>query len=223
MATPKAGSEALILELPKLVAGLPPAPPPELDAVLDAAVVCFARFGYNRTSVQDVAQQLGVNRTTVYRQAGNVEDLARLVAARDLHRFLSFLPALLAGQAGPEALVEAMAAVITGFRSHPVAAKLLADEPELIGAAVARYVPDFVSRATGLLAPFLAVAMQAGHLADRDPVTVAEWLLRIGTSLVLVEPPGDLRAFLSELLVPALTPEPEKPARKAAKRARKSR
>jgi hypothetical protein len=78
-------------------------------------------------------------------------------------------------------------------------------------------VPDFLSRATALLAPFLAVAMQAGHLADRDPVTVAEWLLRIGTSLVLVEPPGDLRAFLAELLVPALTPEPAQPATKPAK------
>jgi AcrR family transcriptional regulator len=204
-----AGPEAVILQLPTLMAGLPPPPPPELDAVLDAAVVCFARFGYSRTSVQDVAQQLGVNRTTVYRQVGNIEQLGRMVAARDLHRFLSFLPALLAGQAGPEALVEAMAAVISGVRAHPVAAKLLADEPELIGSAVAQQVPDFFPKATQMMAPLLAVAMSAGYLAKRDPTSVAEWLLRVGTSLVLVEPPGDLRKFLAELIVPALRPEPK--------------
>ncbi|MGH9184995.1 MAG: TetR/AcrR family transcriptional regulator, partial [Acidimicrobiales bacterium] len=200
--------QVVMLELPKVLAGLPPAPGPELDPVLDAAVRCFARFGYRRTSVQDVAQELGVNRTTVYRQVGNIEQVARLVAARDLHRFVSVLPTLLAGQAAPEALVEGMVAVISGVRAHPVAAKLLADEPELVGSAVAQYVPEFFAQAAGMLAPLLRAGMKAGQLAQRDPVAVAEWLLRVGVSLVLVEPPGDLRAFLSELVVPALTPEP---------------
>lgn len=201
-------AEAVVLELPRLIAGLPPKPGPDLDPTLDAAGRCFARFGYRRTSVQDVAQELGVNRTTVYRQVGNIEELARMVAAREAHRAVAILPSLLAGQAGPEAIVEGMTAIINGVRSHPVMAKLLADEPELVGSAVAQYVPEFLAQGTKLITPLLKTAMATGHVANRDPVAVAEWILRIGTSLVLIEPPGDLKTFLSELLVPALTPEP---------------
>jgi hypothetical protein len=52
----------------------------------------------------------------------------------------------------------------------------------------------------------LDAAMSAGHLARRDPLVVAEWLTRIGTTVILAPPPGDLREFLREILVPALRP-----------------
>ena len=61
-----------------VLSGIPPAPNPDLDPYLDAAAECFARHGVQRASVQDVARRLGVNRTTVYRQIGNVEDMVRL-------------------------------------------------------------------------------------------------------------------------------------------------
>ena len=73
-----------MLPLPVLEAGLPPAPPAELDPYLDAAARCLARHGIGRTSVQDVARELGVNRATVYRQVGTVEDMVRLLVAREL-------------------------------------------------------------------------------------------------------------------------------------------
>ena len=50
--------------LPHPIAGLPSLPPSSLDQYLDAASRCFARYGIRRVSVQDVAKELGVNRTT---------------------------------------------------------------------------------------------------------------------------------------------------------------
>ena len=86
--------------------GLPPVPPPSLDPVLDAAATCFVRYGVRRTSVQDVARVLGVNRTTVYRQAGNVEQMALLLAVRDTHRMLATLPLRIGGPVDPSGLVD---------------------------------------------------------------------------------------------------------------------
>jgi AcrR family transcriptional regulator len=199
-------AEQFFREIPALLGALPPAPPPALDPLLDAAAVCFAKFGYRRTSVQDVAQELGVNRTTVYRQGGNIEQIATLVATRDLHRFINLLPSMLAGRAGVDAVIEGMVALISATRTHPVVAKLLSDEPDLVGSLFADYQPELLKQSTELVAGLLETAMTAGQLAERDPTAVAQWLMRIGTSVVIQEPPGDLRAFLAELLVPALSP-----------------
>src|SRR3546814_68889 len=94
-----------ILELGIRLTGVPPVPAVELDPYLDAAARCFTRFGITRTRVPDVAAEVGVSRVTVYRQVGTVEDMARLLLARDMHRILTALPAALEGAVGPDTVV----------------------------------------------------------------------------------------------------------------------
>ena len=181
--------------------------------MLDAAATCFARYGVRRTSVQDVAKVLGVNRTTVYRQAGNVEQMASLLAVRETHRTLATLPRRMSWPIGPRAIVDMMATLVTEAQQHPVLAKMLADERDVIGSLLAGDAPALLKRITAALAPLIAMAMRTGHVAQRDPAVTAEWLVRICGSLILVEAPGNVEEFLAELLIPALTP-PEKPTRK---------
>jgi AcrR family transcriptional regulator len=194
-----------VLELPALVHGLPAPPPASLDPFLDAAAGCFARYGIQRTSVQDVAQAMRVNRTTVYRQVGNVESMLRLFAARELHRMLRELPRSIGKQAGPETVIQVVVAAVELARAHPVVAKVLADERELLGAFLEDF-PEIMGRIATAIVPVLDAAMAAGHLARRDPIVVAEWLTRIGVTAILAPPPGDLDVFLRELLLPALQP-----------------
>ena len=191
---------------PGLVAGLPELPAESLDPFLDAAARCFARYGVGRTSVQDVAKEMGVNRTTVYRQVGTIENQALLLASRDTHRMLASLPGRVEGRFGPEALIGIIAAVVTESRAHPVLAKMLTDEPDLIGSLALSQIPQLISNARAALTPLLEIAMQTGSLARRDPGIVAEWLARLVGSLILAEPVGDLHVLLAELLLPALIP-----------------
>jgi AcrR family transcriptional regulator len=195
-----------VLPVPESLQGLPPPPPPPLDPFLDATARCFARYGIRRTSVQDVAQELGVNRTTVYRQVGNIEQQARLLAARDSHRLLSSLPARITYPVGPRSVVDLLATLVREARAHPVLAKLLADERDLIGSFVARDVTQLLEQTTAAFVPLVALALDAGNLAQRDPTVLTQWLVRITASLILIEPPGELEDFLAELLIPALTP-----------------
>jgi AcrR family transcriptional regulator len=197
-----------VLQLPEALKGLPPVPPASLDPFLDATARCFARYGIRRTSVQDVAQELGVNRTTVYRQVGNIGNQALLLAARDSHRLLSSLPGRIGFPIGPRSIVDLVATVVREARAHPVMAKMLADERDLIGSFVARDVPALLEYATSAFVPMVNLAIGTGNLAPRNPVTLAQWLIRITASLILIEPPGNLEDFLAELLVPALTPAP---------------
>jgi AcrR family transcriptional regulator len=198
-----------VLPLPVLEAGLPPAPPAELDPYLDAAARCLARHGIGRTSVQDVARELGVNRATVYRNVGSVDQMVRLLAARELHALIRSVDSLqLNAGTGPTVVVRLVAAVVRHARNHPVMRKVLADEPELIGPFLITYLPDVVRQVADQLAPAVHWAQRSGALAERDPAVLAEWLVRIGTSLILDPlPDRELEPFLAELLVPALRKE----------------
>lgn len=194
------------LHLPSLAQGLPPVPPAELDPYLDAAAACFARRGISHTSVPDIARALGVSRTTVYRQVGTIERAARLLLARELHRLLAQLPAVLEGATGPETVTRLLAAVTLFARRHPVLAKVLADEPGLIGPFVTADLADLVSRVSAIATPLLERAMDAGLVHRRDPAVLAEFLVRTTISLVLAPPSVGLDAFLDQTILPILTP-----------------
>jgi len=200
-----APAEAVVFPLPGR-GGFPEAPPAALDPVLDAAARCFARHGVSRTSVQDVARELRVNRTTVYRQVGNVDAMARLLLARELHRLLAALPERLEGRSGPDAVVDILEAIVALAREHPVATKVLSDDRELLGPFLVADLPELLDRVTAATAPIAAAAMDAGLLARRDPEVLTQWLSRITLSVIAAPPPGPVRPFLEELLVPALTP-----------------
>lgn len=46
---------------------------------------CLTRFGVRRTSMTDIARELGVARTTLYRQVGSLEEAISLVTSRRFH------------------------------------------------------------------------------------------------------------------------------------------
>jgi AcrR family transcriptional regulator len=45
------------------------------EAILDAALACFARYGLRRTSMEDIAREAGVSRAAVYHHFGGKEAL----------------------------------------------------------------------------------------------------------------------------------------------------
>ena len=59
---------------------------------------------------------------------------------------------------------------------------------------------------TGAIAPLLEGAMGAGQIERRNSELLAESLVRLGITLILAPPQGDLSAFLAEVLVPTLKP-----------------
>lgn len=186
---------------------LPPPPPPELDPFLDAAVACFTRHGIGRTSVPDIARELGISRTTVYRQVGTVERAARLLLAREMHRFVSRLPAFLDGTTGPELVTRLMVGVLRFAREDRVLDKVLTDEPELLGPYLTRELPQLIGQVSFIAVPLLERAMATGSIRRQDPNVLAEFLIRTTVSLMLAPPPGDLQAFLDQTVLRLVAPD----------------
>lgn len=197
-----------LLDVPAITRGLPSVPPPELDPYLDAGARCLARHGVSRTSVADVAREMGISRATVYRQVGTIDQLAVLLFAREVHRLLEALPEQVTGLSGVDALIR-MATLVTQFaHEHPVLRKVLDDEPEIAGAHLVLGLPAVLDRVRPVVVPLLAAGTATGQLADRDPEILLDWLVRLVTSVVLVPPPGEVGAYFDAVLRPVLTPAP---------------
>jgi AcrR family transcriptional regulator len=209
--TAAAVAEPSVLDIGIRLSGIPPVPDAALDTYLDAAARCFSRFGITRTRVPDVAAEIGVSRVTVYRQVGTVEDMARLLLARDLNRLLETLPAAIDGAVGPETIVRMVETIIEHAHAHPVLTKVLRDEPQVLGPLLVSDLGTVAGRVADVVAPILDALMTSGQLARRDPRIVAEWLVRQTVTLILAPPAGGLRGYLSELIVPALTPPTSAP------------
>ena len=52
------------------------------DAILDAAYQAFARYGYRRTSMEEIARGTGMSRASLYLQFANKEEIFRALVER---------------------------------------------------------------------------------------------------------------------------------------------
>ncbi len=182
--------------------GNPPADDDDARArIVASAVRCVHRFGANRTTLADVATDLGVTRQTVYRLFPSTEALlvaAGRVVADD---FVELLRAHVKHIEDPvELVVEALAFTIEHLREHTYLGLFLAD-----AGPRQRGVTSPYSRAFG------ANILRTSAVAWDEPLLedLAEFMLRIVTSFLVDpgRPPRSsvqLRTFLREFLGPAV-------------------
>lgn len=194
------------MPLPILAEGLPAPPAPALDPVLDAAVECLSRHGLQKTSLSDIAREMGVAPSTVYRKVGSVENAALLVMARESKRLIDRMPSVIAGVDGPRMITVFLAECIEAIRSHPMVDKILRDEIDWVGRFATRRMSEDLDEAAAVAAPMLEAAMDLGAIRRQDAVALAHWLARIGMTCLVAPPPGDLLVALDALLLPALDP-----------------
>jgi AcrR family transcriptional regulator len=175
-----------------------------------ALLVCIARFGLSKTTLDDVAREAGCSRATLYRYFDGKAALVRRAVDVEIERLTS--RAVAAAGAHDSLLDATVAAVVTGARdlvAHEALQFLLAHEPESILGQLAFGPGDRVLVRVGdALAPAFA-----RWLTLADSQRAGDWVARVLRSYVLMpEPSIDLtnvaaaHDFLRELVVPALEP-----------------
>jgi AcrR family transcriptional regulator len=190
----------------ELLAGAAPGGDPVHERILDAALDRFAAHGVRRTSVEDIARDVGVNRVTVDRRFASKPVLLQAVVAREAQRFFAALDTATAAQRDPrERFVEGFAIGIGLARDHALLTRLLADEPETL-------LPVLTLDAAPVLAVgrlLLAALLRDSPSAAPDPDVAAEVLVRLAISLLLTPggavrtgTPDEARAFARAQLLP---------------------
>lgn len=179
------GMPAVALDRPILPLGLQVATGVRLS-VVDAALRCIARYGVNKTTLDDVAREAGCSRATIYRVfPGGKDALGEAVVETEVARLFEAVDARIAGIDDlEELLVAAMDEVVERISAHGALTFLLVHEPELVLPRVAFSAFDTVlAVASAFVAPYLARWLEA-----EDARRVGEWVTRIVISYLLCPP-----------------------------------
>jgi len=177
--------------------------------MLDALERCLTRYGVGRTSMTDIAREMGVARTTLYRQVGSLEEAMALMSSRRFHRFLDELIELSAQGITVDTFVEVIVRTVRSALTDPVAQRILHDEPNLLGEYLANgSLAVLAGQITELLTPVVRAAMSIGLLRSTDPSMAAGWIVRVVLALGAMPPPDDqlddtVRFVLQPMLDPA--------------------
>lgn len=150
--------------------------------VVDAALRCIARRGLHKTTVDELAREAGVSRTTLYRLfPGGKEAVVRAVVETETARLFSELGAAM-GEARDleELLVSAVVDAARRLSSHAALRYLLEHEPGAVLPHLAFGGLDGVlDSAATFAAPFLG-----RWLGPDDAARAAEWAARIVLSYI---------------------------------------
>jgi len=183
------------------------------DVVLDAAQICFARYGIARTTIDDVVRVAKVPRATLYRHAGGKEALIAAVSLRQLDRFLLDLAAhLIEYDSLADQIVEGALFTIEHYRSDELLKLLLAVSREPEGRQLLHGLDGHMrERLVANTKPWFEAARASGDLRpDIELGEYVEWTMRIIGSFV-VGPTNRThaqeRALLQRMLVPAFIPD----------------
>ncbi|MEW2354640.1 TetR family transcriptional regulator [Spirillospora sp. NPDC029432] len=189
--------------------GRPPASDAEArQRIIDATARCVDRHGVAKTTLSDVAGELGVTRQTVYRHFARISDIIGEVAAQGAESFVDRLVAHLQGIGDPaEAVVEGMVFCVRAIPTEPHLSLLLQlGDSTAFGRGAT--TADAIGYGARMLRRF-PVDWAAAGVGEDDLNGLAEIIMRLLSSFLQhpSEPPREeaaLRALLHRWLGPAL-------------------
>ena len=179
--------------------------------VLDAAKVCCERWGLAKVTIEDIANEAGVSRATLYRMfPGGKDVLFEALRVRDIEDFFTRLSAHLDGAVDFEdLLVRCVVHATHELRSDQHLSLMLASEPgDTLGQLTVDGLPRIIRVATVFLSPLVD-----GYLPRREGARVVELLARLVISYFLAPSEqvdlGDAdsaRTFIQTFVLPAFQP-----------------
>lgn len=182
------------------------------ERLLDAAEECFNRFGPSRTSIEDVARQAKVSRSTVYRYFEGRNELLAAAYMRENAAVFERVKILMAEQGTfAERVVRVTVRAINALRSGRYFPMLFNSDGALMSSQAIIASKLFYEAGHATMQPFFEEARSRGELpADLDLDDFIEWHLRLIFSFAMFDSPAprdqaSLSRLLEAFIVPPLT------------------
>jgi len=165
------------------------------ERVLAGAYDCVARFGMNKTTVDDVAKASGISRATIYRLfPGGRDQLLRETVGWEMNRFFARLAEAVDGAPDFATLIEqALTFAHQAVNDHDVLQKVLVTEPDVLLPLMTIEQHRVLRYITAYLRPLLVREAAAGRLRDGlDVDAAADFVARMALSIMASPGPVDL-------------------------------
>jgi AcrR family transcriptional regulator len=180
--------------------------------ILDAAQRCYQRNGVSKTTMEHIAREARVTRTTVYRYFQTRDEVltgvilrATMIMACELHDRVATI------QPFGEFIVAAVAGAYEMIPHTPVLRLVMSEETAILHRMYASS-EEILTLAMEFLRERFEQAVAAGEVrADIDLRWLADWIIHIVSAYLLAPPKcseldTDFRRMMQVFLAPALTP-----------------
>jgi AcrR family transcriptional regulator len=191
------------------------------ERLLDAAEECFSQFGLSKTSIEDVARQAKVSRSTVYRYFEGRNELLAAAYMRANTAVFVRVKTLMAEQGTfAERVVRVTVRAVYALRSGRYFPMLFNSDGALLSSQAIIASKLFYEAGCDTMQPFFEEAQSRGELrADLDLEDFIEWHLRLIFSFAMFDSPtprdsASLHHLLETFIAPPLTAENDGRARR---------
>jgi AcrR family transcriptional regulator len=161
------------------------------ERILAATLACVGRYGFAKTTVEDVAREARLSRATVYRHfAGGRDQLVNETITWEVARFFDALARHVADAPDfPSRLERALVFAHRAVEEHRVLQKVLQTEPERLLPQLHATIPLVIAVVASELVPLL----RAERLAPgTSPEEAADYLARMVLSFISTQGRVDL-------------------------------
>jgi AcrR family transcriptional regulator len=187
------------------------------ERLLDAAVTLLVRWGYRKTTIDDVAREAGVGKGTIYLHWKDKNELFRAAILREQQRCGEDIQRRIAADPAGGLLHRVTTHGMIAALAHPLLVAIISGKSDIFNGFLEAYNPGFYHQLAGEADAYVLRMQQAGLIRADIPASSVTYLLtalKVGMinapELIgqdKLPPLGELTEVLSDLIRRWLEPE----------------
>src|SRR5437588_7412190 len=140
------------------------------ERLLDAVTTLLMRWGYRKTTIDDVAREAGVGKGTIYLHWKDKNDLFRAAIWREQHRLSEDIKRRIAADPEGGLLHRVTTHSMLAALSNPLMAAMIKGKSDIFSGFLASYNRDALNQLLGDADAYIAQLQQAGLIRTDLPV-----------------------------------------------------
>lgn len=180
-------------------------------AILDAANICYGRKGITNTTIDDIAEQAGLGRATVYRHFNNKDDILGHLFHREFNSACQDVRDIIETHEDPhQILCLIFDFILNEFPKMPLHHIIIREDMAVIMARLVSNSELLSSMQMDLVKLFHRKIKQAGQLRNGlTPALLGDWLQRLTLSLhtlpsEFISGEKNIRRYVEMFVVPSI-------------------
>jgi AcrR family transcriptional regulator len=158
------------------------------EQILTAAIRCFARYGYHKTTLDDIATAIGMSKPSLYYYYKNKESIFREAVEADATKFRALLSEKFASETTASGKLSCLLKTkLQLFRERVDMLDLSVQVIIETRPVIERIFREFRQREVDILTDILHEGMESGEFRQNDPQRVADSIRAVMDALRLRE------------------------------------
>ena len=147
------------------------------ERLLDAATTLLVRWGYRKTTLDDVAREAGVGKGTIYLHWKDKNDLFRAAIWREQQRYSEEVQRRIAADPEGGLLHRVTVHGMLAALSNPLMAAIIRGKSDIFNGFLGAYDPGFLNQLVGDADAYFVQLQRAGLIRADIPAPIITYLL----------------------------------------------